>query len=290
MNDLLQIAGLTKQYNDFKLKQVSFSLAPGYIMGLIGQNGAGKTTTIQLILNMVKKQSGVIKIFGLDHQKDEKKVKQDIAVIFDELCFVKDWNLKEVEKAYKVFYEKWDTKKYYEHLERFGMNPRMKVKDLSRGMGVKLMLAAAFSHDAKLLILDEPTSGLDPGARDELMELLQEYVEEGTRSILFSTHITSDLEKVADYITCIHQGEIYYSGEKDGLLEKYTLLKGEKELYAQYSPFFISARKFETRFEALVLTKDVALIQKAQQVNHDKKVLFETPSIEEIMVLMSRKG
>lgn len=231
MSNMLEIKRLGKSFDTFTLEGIHFKLEPGYIMGLIGGNGAGKTTTINLILNKLKKDSGEIKIFGLDHVIDEKVIKEDLGIIFDEVSIVREWTLKEVEKAYKLFYKRWDSNKFYKYLEEFSLNSHAKVSDLSRGMSVKLMLATAFAHDAKLLILDEPTSGLDPASRDTLMEILQDYIEDGTKSVLFSTHITSDLEKVADYITCIDNGKMFFTGTKDEFLESYRRIKGGPNEY-----------------------------------------------------------
>lgn len=195
MSNVLEINNVRKEFKEFTIKDISFSLEKGYIMGFIGPNGAGKTSTIKLILNMLKKNSGDIKVFGLDHINDEEKIKEDIAVVFDKPYYLDDWNLSDVEKAVSMFHKRWDSKIYDKYLKEFNLSREKKVKELSKGMQMKLMIAVAFSHDAKLLILDEPTGGLDPVARDEFLDFLSGYIEEGERSVLFSTHITSDLEK-----------------------------------------------------------------------------------------------
>jgi ABC-2 type transport system ATP-binding protein len=197
-------------------------------MGFVGQNGAGKTTTIRCVLNMAARDSGEIKIFGLDNVRDELAVKQELAAVFDEIFFVDTWRVREVEQAIRDFYSGWDSRVYGEYLKKFGLSPDKRVKELSRGMKMKLMLAVAMSHGAKLLILDEPTSGLDPVARDELLDILREYIADGEKSVFFSTHITSDLERIADYITLIDHGRIFYTGTKDGLLEHFCIVKGSK--------------------------------------------------------------
>ncbi|MEG2245297.1 MAG: ABC transporter ATP-binding protein, partial [Erysipelotrichaceae bacterium] len=214
-------------------------------------------TTINLILNAIKRDVGEINIFGMDNLKDEKRIKQKIGVVFDNMFLVNEWNMLDVEKAYKLFYTEWDSEKYYSYLERFRLIPQTKIRELSRGMAVKLMLSTALSHDAELLILDEPTSGLDPAARDELMEIFQEYIEDGKKSIIFSTHVTSDLEKIADYITCINQGKIIYTGTKDDLLERYCLIKGGPDEYKEYEKYIIGVRKFSTGFEGLILRENL---------------------------------
>jgi len=223
MDNALEVRGLRKTYGDFRLDDVSFALPAGAIMGFAGQNGAGKTTTIRCILNMAAREGGEIKIFGLDNIRDELAVKQELAAVFDEIFFIDVWRVREVEKAIRGFYSQWDGKLYGEYLQKFELSPDKRVKDLSRGMKMKLMLAAAMSHGAKLLILDEPTSGLDPVARDELLDILRAYVADGEKSVFFSTHITSDLERVADFITLIDRGKIFYTGTKAGLTEHFAM-------------------------------------------------------------------
>lgn len=282
MGNLLELKNVSKQYANFCLQNVSFEVPAGYIMGFVGANGAGKTTTINLILNAMSRDKGEIKVFGKDNIQEELWIKQRLGIVFDNIFFVKEWNLLDVEKAYEIFFEKWDSKKYRAYLEKFSLLPQTKVKDLSRGMGVKLLLAAALSHDAKLLILDEPTSGLDPAARDELMTLFQEYIEDGTRSILFSTHITTDLEKIADYITCIHQGKVYYTGPTEELLASYRVIKGAPDDYKAYEPYMIGARKFSTGFEGLVLKDNFEKL--------DQTVMVENPTIDDIIIYTTRGG
>ncbi|MEG2338922.1 MAG: ABC transporter ATP-binding protein [Clostridium sp.] len=282
MNKLLEVKGLTKVYDHFTLDNINFSLEPGYIMGFVGVNGAGKTTTINLILNAIKRDVGEINIFGMDNLKDEKRIKQKIGVVFDNMFLVNEWNMLDVEKAYKLFYTEWDSEKYYSYLERFRLIPQTKIRELSRGMAVKLILSTALSHDAELLILDEPTSGLDPAARDELMEIFQEYIEDGKKSIIFSTHVTSDLEKIADYITCINQGKIIYTGTKDDLLERYCLIKGGPDEYKEYEKYIIGVRKFSTGFEGLILRENLN--------RFNIKIAVEKPSIEEIIIFTNKGG
>lgn len=198
MTNYLEVKNLSKSFDSFQLHNITFTLPKGYIMGLIGPNGSGKTTTIKLILNMLKRNGGEIKIMGLDNIADEQKAKAELGVVFDTNYFSDDWKVSEVEKSISVFYPNWNTERFSEMLRKFHIAPTKKVKELSKGMQMKLMLACAFSYDAKLLILDEPTSGLDPVSRDELLQILSEYIEDGEHSVLFSTHITGDLERAAD--------------------------------------------------------------------------------------------
>ena len=282
MNNAIEVNKLCKDYGDFSLNNISFSLPAGYIMGFVGQNGSGKTTTIRLILNMTARNDGNIRIFGMDNILEEQKLKQDIAVVLDDIFFVENWKVYEVEKAVKGFYDNWDSTLFYQYLNSFNLSINKKVKDLSRGMKMKLMLAVAMSHHAKLLILDEPTSGLDPVAREELLEILSEYISDGQRSVLFSTHITSDLEKIADYITLIDKGNIFYTGTKDDLLESFYVIKGGlDELTNHIQEKIIGVTTHNTGFTGLM---------PASEVKHlSKNIIVETSTIDEILVYISKE-
>ncbi|MGA2763262.1 MAG: ABC transporter ATP-binding protein [Spirochaetia bacterium] len=176
MNNAMEIEGLRKAFRNFTLKDVTFSFPQGYIMGLVGKNGAGKTTTIRLLLNMLARDAGAVRVFGMDNIKAEQRIKQDVGVVFDEIFFVDSWRVSDVERAVKGFYSRWSGQAYGKYLKSFGLPPDKRVKELSRGMKLKLMLAVAMSHEARLLILDEPTSGLDPVAGDELLGILTSYI------------------------------------------------------------------------------------------------------------------
>jgi len=224
--NILSVNGLTKQYPKFLLDNVSFELKEGYIMGFIGSNGAGKTSTLKAILNLVKPNSGSIKVFGKDFIEDEINIKKDIGVLLGETNSYLKKKVKNVYDVVKRFYDNWDDEMYRKLIKRFNIDEDKKISELSKGMRVKFGIALALSHDAKLFILDEPTSGLDPVARDEVLELFQELVEDGEKSILFSTHITSDLEKCGDYITYIKDGRIVESTALDEFISKYKLVRG----------------------------------------------------------------
>jgi ABC-2 type transport system ATP-binding protein len=282
VNDYLEVRNLSKSFEDFQLHDITFTLPKGYIMGLIGPNGSGKTTTIKLILNMLKRTGGEVKILGFDNIANEQAAKRNLGVVFDSNYFSDEWKITQVEKSVSAFYENWDTQKFSEILKRFHIQPSKKVKELSKGMQMKLMLACAFSYDAKLLILDEPTSGLDPVSRDELLHIVSEYIEDGEHSVLFSTHITGDLERVADYITYIRYGELFFSGGKDELIDSFRIVKGgREELSAEMSKKMLGIRNFSTGFEALVKTED------SKQFAH---LNVEPATIDDIVVFTSRRG
>lgn len=283
MNNVLEINNITKDYKKFKIDNISFNLPKGYIMGFIGANGAGKTTTIKLILNMIKRDSGEIKVFGLDNIREEERIKEQIGVVFDECYYLEDWTLNDVEKAVSIFYKNWNSSIYEKYLKEFNLARDKKVKDLSRGMRMKLMIAVAFSHEAKLLILDEPTSGLDSVARDEFLDILRDYIEDEEKSVIFSSHITSDIEKIADYITYINNGKIIFTGEKDEFLEKYCIIKGGKEdITESQKKEIIGLRMHSTGFEGLIELK--------KAVGFSSKVIIEKASLDEIMIYMNKEA
>jgi ABC-2 type transport system ATP-binding protein len=223
--DLLNVRGLTKHYPGFTLEDITFSLPQGRIMGLIGINGAGKTTTLKSMLNMVCKDGGEIDMFGQSFLKNEISSKQNIGVVFGGVDFYSHKKLNAITNVTKRFYKFWDEAAYQKYLKAFSLDPQKQIKQLSSGMKVKYMLALALSHNAKLLILDEPTSGLDPVSRDDLLGLFRHLVKDGERSILFSTHITSDLEKCADDITYIKGGRLLKSAEKSTFMHSFEHLK-----------------------------------------------------------------
>ena len=227
MNDILRVNNLAKRYPSFSLEGITLDLPAGYIMGLIGENGAGKTTLIRTILGMVQADEGTVELLG---RPVDKEVLSQVGVVFDQSHLVEEWKVAEAEKALMAFYPQWDRETFRRCLERFAISPGKKVKELSRGMQTKLSLSMALSHGAELLILDEPTSGLDPVARDDLLELFLALVRREGRSILFSTHITSDLDKCADEITYLKDGAVLASEVKTSFLQhfSYLLAPGER--------------------------------------------------------------
>ena len=201
MKYAIEVHNLTKKYKGFLLDNISFAVPSGFICGFIGQNGAGKTTTMKLMLDMALKDGGDIELLG--RSNDDVSVKEDLGVLFDQPYFQEDWTPIDIEKAMRPFYKQWDSAAFHQYLQKFSLNPKQKYKTLSRGMKMKLGMAVTLSHDAKLLLLDEPTSGLDPVMRDEMLDIFREYMVGENKSVFFSTHITSDLEKIADYIVYI---------------------------------------------------------------------------------------
>jgi len=283
MNNSIEIKCLTKRFNAFTLEGVSLSVPCGYITGLIGPNGSGKTTTIKLVLGMLKKDAGEILLFEQDSKAGGEALKEDISVVMDQPYYIEDWRLYQVEKALAPFYPNWDSAAFRRYLAQFELDAKKKVKELSRGMKMKLQVAAALSHNAKLLILDEPTSGLDPVARDELTDVLQEFIRDGERAVLFSTHITADLEKIADYIAYLRDGQLQFFGTKDDFVGAYVLLKGgQNSLTDDQKKLVIGYRAHGAGFDGLLRREDLNKLPGA--------VVTEPASIDEIIVRMNKGG
>lgn len=278
--NILQVENLSKTYPTFKLDNVSFSLEKGYIMGFIGRNGAGKTTTLKSMLKFVRPESGNVSINGFDIEKDEFAVKNSIGFVSGLDGFYNSKKIKQVTDITKKFFSNWSDETYKNLLEKFNLDENKFIKNLSAGMKVKYQLAIAMSHDARLLILDEPTSGLDPVSRDELVILFQDYVADGEHSILFSTHVISDLEKCADYITYIKKGKILDSCDVVSFKEKYLLVNGKKEdLTDELKSKLIGLHEHNFGFEGMILKSDKDLFAKCE---------ITQPSMEEIMVHTER--
>ncbi len=276
---ILEVKNLNKKYKDFQLKNVNLSLPKGMIMGLIGENGAGKTTTIKAILNIINTDSGEIKIFGLDNKKEEKKIKQDIGVVLDDSFLSEYLNPMDINKIMKNFYQNWDEKLYFKYIEEFKL-PKNKIsKDYSSGMKMKLKIAVALSHHPKLLILDEPTSGLDPVARNEILDIFQDFIQDEEHAILVSSHITSDLEHIADYITFINNGEIVLTKTKDELLDRYGIVKcSEQEFKKINKADYLKYKKNRYEYEILVENKNEF------KRKYDIQII-DKPTIEDIMLI-----
>ena len=276
--NILEIKNLTKDYGDFVLDKVSFALPRGVIMGLIGENGAGKSTTINCILNETQKSGGQILIFGKDHILNEIEIKDKLGVVFDENHFPDIFTAEEVGQFMSGIYTGWDWTLYRQYLEKFELPRNKRIKDFSKGMKVKLAFAVALSHHAELLILDEATSGLDPIIRDDVLDMLIDFVQDESHSVLVSSHITSDLEKVADYITFIHKGKVIFTHEKDTLVDNYGILNCGAAVFDTLDKSDIVAyRKEDYQFKVLVKDRNKAAKQYANAI-------IGPATIEEIML------
>lgn len=232
----IAIKGVTKRYDGFTLDNISFEVPKGCIMGFIGQNGAGKTTTIRSLLHITDIDGGEISLLGMDHVKDEAELKKRIAVVFDELPFHDMFNVKDMAKIFRGLYPDWNDDTYMKYIDRFQLPKKKKIGQFSKGMKMKLQIACALSHNAELLVMDEATTGLDPVVRDEILHIFMEYLGNGERSILMSSHITSDLEKIADMVTFIDKGRILLTGYKDEILESHGILRCAKDYIQNVDP------------------------------------------------------
>lgn len=278
MESIISIQNLTKQYPDFTLKNIDLEIPKGMIMGLIGENGAGKSTLINLILHEINKQSGSIQIFGKDMEKHEKEIKQDIGIVFDECNFIESFHADNLDAIMRHIYTNWDSAYYVSLLKQFSLPRKKKIKDYSKGMKMKLSLASALAHHPKLLILDEATSGLDPIMRDEILNILQDFIQDEEHTVLLSTHITSDLEKIADYITFLHDGRILFSTTKDELLYEHGILHCGEALFQKIeSSERIAYRKEDYEWKVLLKNR-----KRIQQRFPD--VIIDQPTIEDIML------
>ncbi len=261
----VEVKELTKKFKGFTLDHVSFSLPAGCIMGLVGENGAGKSTTLKLLLNMIQKDSGRITILG----KDEKNIdKNDIGVVFDECRFHESFTAKDINQVLKSIFQRWNEQQFFDYLNRFEVPSNKKLKEFSRGMKMKISIAAAVSHDAKLLLLDEPTSTLDPVVRDEMLDIFYDFISDEHHSIIISSHIVSDLEKVCDYIAFMHKGKMILCEEKDRLLQECRLAQmSEAEFSAIDKDEIIGSRKTPFGITAVIRKTAAAQIRNTQPIN-----------------------
>ncbi len=280
----VEIKNVTKRYDGFTLDNITFNVPKGSIMGFVGQNGAGKTTTIRSMLNIIRPDEGSISLLGLDHIKDEFEIKKRIAVVFDELPFHEVFTVKDMGRIFEGLYDGWDNKVYSQYIERFQLPFRKKLGEFSKGMKMKLQIACALSHNAEILIMDEPTTGLDPVVRDEILHIFMEYLQNGERSILMSSHITSDLEKIADSVCFIDRGKILLSGYKDEILETHGLLKCAKEKLSDIDTAdIISVRTNAFGAEVMVSDRDSASRKYSGCV-------IDPVSLDDVMLFYVHKG
>ena len=256
MENILEVKSLSKKYKGFELKNINLELPKGMIMGFIGENGAGKTTTIKAILDIINDYQGEVRIFGLDNKKDDKKIKEDIGVVLDDMFFPEILIPNDINSIMKDNYKNWDSNRYFKYLTDFDLPKTKQIKTFSKGMRKKLEIATALSHHPKLLILDEPTSGLDPIARNEVIDIFQDFIQNEECSILLSSHITTDLEHIADYIIFINNGEILLAKTRDELLENYGIVKCiESEFKKIDKNDFIKYKKTKYEYEVLIDNK-----------------------------------
>ncbi|MDE6723655.1 MAG: ABC transporter ATP-binding protein [Eubacterium sp.] len=251
----IEVKNLSKHYKGFSLENISFTLPSGCIMGLVGENGAGKSTTIKLILDMIKKSSGEIRILGKGIKECSK---EDIGVVTEEIGVPLSFHAKEINSVFKNIYKQWSEKEFFSYIEKFSIPTNKKIKDFSKGMKMKLYIAIALSHNAKLLILDEATSGLDPVMRDEILDIFNEFTRDENHSILFSSHIVSDLEKICDYIAFMHNGKLILCEEKDELLNNYSIIQCDENTIKEINNAdILSIRKSNYAVKAVVKSSAV---------------------------------
>lgn len=274
----IEISGITKKYDGFTLDNVSFNVCKGSIMGFIGQNGAGKSTTIKAILNIISTDAGSIRILGMDNVKDELAIKGRISAVFDELPFHDILNARHIDRILKDVYPQWSSEKYFEYLDRFTLPQRKKVGEFSKGMKMKLQIAVALSHGAELLVMDEATTGLDPVVRNEVLDIFMEYLQDEDHSILMSSHITTDLEKIADSVTFIDKGKLLLTGYKDDIIDSHRIIKCSKSDFKNLERADIVSARI-TDFGAEAMISDRAVCEKKYA-----GAVFDSATLEEIML------
>ncbi len=286
MSYVLQVNNLCKSYKnaDFKLQNISFNIPKGSIMGFVGKNGAGKSTTINAILNVLHKDSGTVRLFGQKMSDKTTNIRDDIGVVFDSSNFSGELTPEKLEKVLADIYANWDKSIFFSFLERFGLPKNKKIKIFSRGMAMKLSISVALSHKAKLLILDEATAGLDPVVREEILDVFLEFVEDENHSVLISSHISSDLEKVADYITFINNGEIILEEKKDILIYEYGIARMKQSDFDQLDKSeYMACRKRGLQLEVLVSNKNTFS-------RNYPNIIVDHATIDEILPLIAKEA
>lgn len=284
MKTMLRLQDICKDYGDFVLDHMNMEIPGGSIMGFVGENGAGKTTTIKLILNLISRDGGEIQVFDLDNIQQENTIKEEIGVVFDQCNFGDALNAMQVGKMLRGIYKNWDDDLYHSYLQKFRLPEKKTIKEYSKGMKMKLSIATALSHHPKLLILDEPTSGLDPIVRNEILDLFLDFIQDEDHAILFSSHITSDIEKVADYVTFLHKGQLVFSKSKDELLYDYGILKCGKEDFESIDKGdVVKYHRGNYGYEVLVANKEEAARKYPNMV-------MDNATIESIMLFYVGEG
>ena len=279
MENNIEVRLMTKTYPAFRLDRVDLCVPKGSIVGLIGENGAGKTTLIKGMLGLIHPEEGEVLIFGKDTQTSMKEIKKDIGVVLDGSFFMELLKVQAIDTVMKGIYDKWDTALFYDYLERFGIDPSKKIKELSKGMQKKLEILTALSHHPKLLILDEPTSGLDPVVRNEILDIFQDFILDEECSILLSTHITSDLEHIADYLAFIDNGHMIFFETRDKVLDSYGILKCDQQQFERLEPSDV-IRYRKNRYNYEVLVSDRHVIRRTY-----RDAVIEKITIENLMLL-----
>ena len=274
----IELKNVTKRYDGFTLDKVSFNVPKGCIMGFIGQNGAGKTTTIKSLLHIINIDEGEIGLLGLDHIKDETEIKKHIAAVFDELPFHDMFTARDMARIFEGIYPEWDNDTYKSYLERFELPVKKKIGQFSKGMKMKLSIICAISHHPDILILDEATTGLDPVVRDEILDLFLDFIQDEKHSILFSTHITSDIQKIADYVVLIHNGKLIFEKQKDEMIYNYGIIRCKKADFNQINPDdYLIFRETTLSMECLVRDRE------AVRKKYSNFIIDNAP-IEDIML------
>ncbi|GIN90374.1 ABC transporter ATP-binding protein [Siminovitchia terrae] len=278
MENIVEFKGVTKRFKGFSLENINLQIKKGYVTGFIGANGAGKSTTIKLMMNLLQADAGEIKVFGLDYASHEKEIKERIGFVYDSNVFYEGLNIKDIRQIVAPSYKNWSDEQFYDYIKKFELPLNKAVKTFSKGMQMKVSLAMALSHDAEFIMMDEPTAGLDPVFRRELLDILKDIMEGGKRTLFFSTHITSDLNHIANYITFIQKGKILFNDSMDEVQERYALVKGSTDLINRDTEkSFIKVEHSSTGFQAL--TDDVKRVKEL----FGDRVVIEEATLEDIM-------
>ncbi|MED3803339.1 ABC transporter ATP-binding protein [Lysinibacillus xylanilyticus] len=284
MENVIELQHVHKSFKGFQIKDFSINVKKGFVTGFIGGNGAGKSTTIKLIMNLLQQDSGAVSVFGMDYKKHEKEIKERIGFVYDENVFYEYVTLKDMKRIIKPAYKNWDDDAFQRYVTQFELPLNKNMKTFSKGMKMKASLAIALAHHAELIIMDEPTAGLDPIFRRELLNILHELMQDEDKTIFFSTHITTDLDRIADYITFVHNGEHIFTKEFYKIEEEYAIVKGTLNLLDQETEReFVAIRKSNTGFEALTADKN-----RVENIFGDS-VIVEKPTLEDIMYY-TKKG
>lgn len=282
MENIAEVRNLTKQFNGFALNDLSFDIKKGFITGFIGANGAGKTTTIRCLVDLIKSEQGEIQVFGQSHIHHTAEIKERIGFVYDADFYYEDLTIEKNKRILAPFYSRWDDELFYHYLRKFQLNTAKRVKHLSKGMRMKFSLAMALSHHPDFIIMDEPTAGLDPIIRRELLDMMQDLIQDEEKAIFFSTHITTDLDKIADFIVFIHDGRIIFQGEKEEFTERYRLVKGTADQHSLLDGLpVIGLRATDVGFDCLVDTVEIP-------VDTLSSLLIEQPTLEDIMYYTGR--